>query len=116
MPRSSSGSVPVIGRFSLSGGLPDQRQARNRPRSGVAVPGERPAVAHGDGQHPVFLDSTPQGFYERILASKPMPDTGKADPQKMAAFLDRHPETVAAMKIINSHPPLRDSRTARSTG
>ena len=52
-----------------------------------------------------FLDSTPQAFYERILVSKPMPDTGKADPQKMAAFLDRHPETVAAMKIVKQSPP-----------
>ena len=54
---------------------------------------------------PVFTDRTPQGFYERLLASKPMPDTGKPDPQKMAAFLDRHPETVAAMKIIKQSPP-----------
>ena len=36
---------------------------------------------------PVFTDATPQGFYDRLLASKPMPDTGKPDPQKMAAFL-----------------------------
>ena len=54
---------------------------------------------------PVFPDSTPQGFYERLLASKPLPDTGKPDPQKMAAFLDHHPETVAAMKIIKQSPP-----------
>jgi catalase len=53
---------------------------------------------------PVFTDSTPQGFYERLLASKPQPDTGKPDPQKMAAFLDRHPETVAAMKTIKQAP------------
>ncbi len=54
---------------------------------------------------PVFTDRTPQGFYERLLASKPVPATGKPDPQKMAAFLDRHPETVAAMKIIKQTPP-----------
>lgn len=54
---------------------------------------------------PVFTDSTPEGFYERLLASKPVPSTGKPDPQKMAAFLDRHPETAAAMKIIKQSPP-----------
>jgi catalase len=40
-----------------------------------------------------------------MLASKPLPETGKADPQKMAAFLERHPETAAAMKIIKQAPP-----------
>ncbi len=54
---------------------------------------------------PVFTDRTPQGFYERMLASKPLPDTRKPDPQKMAAFLDKHPETAAAMKIIKQSPP-----------
>ena len=54
---------------------------------------------------PVFPDSTPQGFYDRLLASKPVPETGKPDPEKMAAFLDRHPETVAAMKVIKQAPP-----------
>jgi catalase len=53
---------------------------------------------------PVFLDNTPEGFYERLLASKPLPDSGKPDPQKMAAFLSRHPETINAMKIIKQHP------------
>jgi catalase len=100
------GDSPVIGRFSLSGGAPDQA--------------DKPATVRGlgllfqaNGQQwrtamvniPVFLDSTPQAFYERTLVSKPLPDTGKADPQKMAAFLDRHPETVAAMKIVKHSPP-----------
>ena len=107
MPRSSSGaSIPVIGRFSLSGGLPDQADKPETVR-GLAL------LFRVNGQQwrtamvniPVFLDSTPQAFYERILVSKPVPDTGKADPQKMAAFLDRHPETVAAMKIVKQSPP-----------
>ena len=54
---------------------------------------------------PVFPDNTPQGFYERLLAAKPLPATGQPDPQKMAAFLARHPETAAAMKIIKQSPP-----------
>jgi catalase len=100
------GSVPVIGRFSLSGGLPDQADKPDTVR-GLGLLFQAP-----NGQQwrtamvnlPVFADSTPQGFYERLLASKPLPDTGKPDPQKMAAFLDRHPETVAAMKIIKQSP------------
>jgi catalase len=101
------GSVAVIGRFSLSGGLPDQADKPDAVR-GLGLLFQAP-----NGQQwrtaminiPVFADSTPQGFYERLLASKPLHDTGKPDPHKMAAFLDRHPETVAAMKIIKQSPP-----------
>ena len=102
-----AGNVPVIGRFSLGGGLPDQA---DKPET---VRGLGLLFQASNGQQwrtaminfPVFTDSTPQGFYERLLASKPMPGTGKPDPQKMAAFLERHPETVAAMKIIKQKPP-----------
>jgi catalase len=101
-----SGSIPVIGRFSLGGGLPDQPDKPDTVR-GLGL------LLEANGQQwrtamvnlPVFTDSTPQGFYERMLASKPKPDTGKADPQKMAEFLGRHPETAAAMKIIKQSPP-----------
>ncbi|WP_331458322.1 catalase family peroxidase [Mycobacterium nebraskense] len=102
-----AGSVPVIGRFSLSGGLPDQADMHATVRGlGLLFQGS-------DGQQwrtaminiPVFPDSTPQGFYDRLLASKPVPETGKPDPEQMAAFLDRHPETVAAMKVIKQAPP-----------
>jgi catalase len=103
----SAGTVPVIGRFSLSGGLPDQPDKPDTVR-GLGLLFQPPS-----GQQwrtamvnlPVFTDSTPQGFYERLLASKPLPATGKPDPQAMAAFLARHPETAAAMKIIKQSPP-----------
>ena len=99
------GSVAVIGRFSLGGGLPDQTDKSDTVR-GLGLLFQAP-----DDQQwrtamvniPVFTDSTPQGFYERMLASKPVPETGKPDPKKMAEFLDRHPETVAAMKIIKQN-------------
>lgn len=100
------GNVPVIGRFSLSGGLPDQADLANTVRGlGLLFGGP-------DGQQwrtaminiPVFPDSTPQGFYDRLLASKPVPGTGKPEPAQLAAFLDRHPETAAAMKIIKQAP------------
>ncbi len=101
------GSVALIGRFSLGGGLPDQSDKPDTVR-GLGLVFQTP-----DGQQwrtamvsfPVFTDRTPEGFYERLLASKPVPATGKPDPQKMAAFLDRHPETLAAMKIIKQTPP-----------
>ncbi|OBH62820.1 catalase [Mycobacterium sp. E2479] len=101
------GSVPVIGRFSLSGGLPDQADKLDTVRGlGLLFDGPmgqqwRTAMVN----IPVFPDSTPQGFYDRLLASKTVPDTGKPDPQQMAAFLRRHPETAAAMRLIKQAPP-----------
>lgn len=102
-----SGTVPVVGRFSLGGGLPDQ------PDKPDTVRGLGLVFRASDGQQwrtaminlPVFTDSTPEGFFERLLAGKPRADTGKPDPQRMAAFMDRHPETAAAMKIIKQSPP-----------
>ncbi|MEZ0351228.1 catalase family peroxidase [Mycobacterium sp. pR1184] len=101
------GNVPLIGRFSLGGGLPDQSDKPDTVR-GFGLVFQVP-----NGQQwrtamvnfPVFTDRTPEGFYERLLASKPVPATGKPDPQKMAAFLERHPETVAALKVIKQTPP-----------
>ena len=106
------GGVPAGQRFvdrrlSLGGGLPDQADKPDTVR-GLGLLSQGP-----DGQQwrtaminiPVFTGSTPRGFYERLLASKPLSDTGKPDPQKMAAFLDGHPETVAATKLIKQTPP-----------
>jgi catalase len=62
---------------------------------------------------PVFVDHSPQGFYDRLLASKTDPATGKPDPVAMSAFNKAHPESVAAMGVIKQHPPsagFADSR------
>jgi catalase len=100
------GRVPVIGRFSLSGGQPYATDTPN------AVRGLGLQFSLADGEVwrtaminlPVFPVRTPEAFYEQLLASKPDPDTGKPDPAKMAAFLASHPETVEAMKVIHSQP------------
>ncbi|WP_072687812.1 catalase family peroxidase [Rhodococcus marinonascens] len=100
------GQFPVEGRFSLSGGVPDVADANATVRGlGLlfTLPnGEQWRTAMVN--IPVFLDNTPEGFFERILASKTDPDTGRPDPEKMAAFLARHPETAAAMEIIGQQP------------
>jgi catalase len=103
----TAGTVPVIGRFSLSGGLPDQPDKPDTVRGlGLAF-----LLPNGEQWRtaminlPVFPDRTPQGFAERLLAGKPVAGTGKPDPEQMAAFLKRHPETAAAMKIIKQSPP-----------
>jgi catalase len=101
------GRVPVIGRFSLGGGMPYQADKPDTVR-GLGLQFTLP-----DGELwrtamvnlSVFPFSTPEGFYEQMLASKPDPTTGKPDPAKMQAFLARHPETVRALNTYKEHPP-----------
>jgi catalase len=100
------GRVPVIGRFSLSGGQPD---AADRPDT---VRGLGLQFSLPDGELwrtaminlPVFPFRSPEAFYERMIASKPDPQTGKPDPANLKAFLARHPETVQALAVIKSQP------------
>jgi catalase len=101
------GRTPVIGRFSLAGGNPHAADASSTARGlGLAFgfPGPqqwRMATLN----LPVFLDNSPQGFYDRLIASAVVPGTGKPDPAAMARFLAAHPETARAMKIVKQHPP-----------
>jgi catalase len=96
------GRVPVLGRFSLAGGQPYVADSPATVR-GLGLQFSPP---YGDEWRtaminlPVFPVSTPEAFYEQLLASKPDPDTGKPDPAKMKAFLERHPENAKARKIL----------------
>ena len=101
------GRTPVVGRFSLSGGHPGMADTPGAPRS-LAL-----AFAFGQATQwrtamlntPVFPDNSPHGFYDRLLASKVDPATGKPDPATMSAFLAARPETAAAMAVIDQAPP-----------
>ena len=103
------GQTPVTGRFSLSGGHPMMADTPEAAR-GLGL-----AFASPDGTQwrtsmlnlPVFPDNSPQGFYDRLLASKTDPATGKPNPEAMSAFEAAHPESAAAMALIKQHPPTR---------
>jgi catalase len=100
------GTFPVIGRFSFGGGVPDVADMPDLVR-GLGLEFSLP-----DGELwrtaminlPVFPFSTPQAFYDQMIASKPDAATGKPDPAKMDAFLAHHPETAKALKIIKGEP------------
>ncbi|MCX2934636.1 catalase family peroxidase [Mycobacterium sp. CVI_P3] len=102
-----TGRVPVVGRFSLSGGDPHMADATGAAR-GLGL-----AFGFPQGWQwrtamlnlPVFPDNSPRGFYDRLLAAKADPETGKPDPAATTAFLAAHPETAAAMAVIKKHPP-----------
>jgi catalase len=101
------GRTPVLGRFSFGGGNPhvadDPSLARGLGLAFAFPSGEQWRMALLN--LPVFPDSSPQGFYERTLAAKPVPATGKPDPDAMATFLAAHPETERAMELIKAAPP-----------
>ncbi|MEU0498138.1 catalase family peroxidase [Mycobacterium sp. NPDC006124] len=103
----AAATVPLTARFSLGGTVPD---AADQP-STVRGLGLMFHLPHGEQWRtaminlPVFPDSTPQGFFDRLLAGKPDPATGQPDPTTMKAFLARHPETAMAMKVIKATPP-----------
>ena len=101
------GQAPVVGRFSLSGGHPmmiDTPAAARGLGLAFTFPDDtqwRMALLN----LPVFPDNSPQGFYDRLLASKTDPATAKPDPAAMSAFAAAHPESAAAMALIKQHPP-----------
>lgn len=106
----AAGQLPVIGRFSLGGPDPNAADGPGAPH-GLGLQFRLP-----DGEEwrtaminlPVFPFTTPQAFYDQMVAAMPDAKTGKPDPAKMAAFVASHPETVRALQIIKSHPLARD--------
>jgi catalase len=100
------GRVSILGRFALAGGLPYAADTPQTVRS-LAI-----LFKQGDGEEwrtamvniPVFLVHTPQEFAEFLVVSSPDPATGKVDSAALGAFLAKHPETAAALKVLGSHP------------
>ncbi|MGE0579062.1 catalase family peroxidase [Reyranella sp.] len=89
--------VPVIGRFSTGGGqpyAPDGRLVFHALALSLVLPnGEQWRMAMDNA--PIFPVATPQAFLAFQLATAPDPRTGKPDPNRVAEFLARHPETQA---------------------
>jgi catalase len=102
-----SGRTPVLGRFSLATGnhtSPDMAATTRGLGLAFGFPGGeqwRTAMVN----LPVFVVNSPQGFYDQLIASKPLPSTGKPDPEAMARFQAAHPETVKATALIKAQPP-----------
>ncbi|MFE3446008.1 catalase family peroxidase [Nocardia sp. NPDC059180] len=102
-----AGKYQLSGRFSLSGGNPHVADSVGIVR-GLGLRIQLPA---GEQWRlaminlPVFLDPTPQDFYDRTLAFAVDPATGTPDPETVSEYLATHPRTVAAMAITKSAPP-----------
>lgn len=98
--------VPIIGRFSLGGGMPYVADAATTVR-GLGI---RFQPDHGEEWRtsminlPVFPFRTPQAFNDQLVDLAPDPATGKPFPAKMAAFLAKYPESAKAFQVIQGHP------------
>lgn len=102
----SQSRTPWQGRISIGGADPYAFDAQARVRSMALL------FRTDDGQEwrmamnsfPFFSASSPAGFHDQLLASRPDPATGKPDPAKMAAFLARHPEAKRFQAWVKSAP------------
>ncbi len=100
------GRVPIVGRFALAGGQPYAIDTPTIVRSLALL------FKQSDGEEwrtaminiPVFLTNTPQDFTDFLVVSSPDPATKKVNSDALNAFLAKHPETVAARKLVGSHP------------
>lgn len=103
----SPGRTTLVGRFSLPGGNPTVADTPGATR-GLALAFGYPESGQWRTAMlniPVFPVNSPQGFYDQLLASKPVAGTGKPDPEAMAQFLAAHPETARATTVIKAQPP-----------
>jgi catalase len=101
-----AGRFPVIGRFSLGGGLPYVADAPSTVRA-LAVQfqlpgGEEWRMAMID--LPVFPVQNVQQFTDQLVAFAPDPATGKPNPEKIKTFVAAHPATAKALPLIQARP------------
>ena len=99
--------LPVIARFSLGGGNPEEADASPAPR-GMALELRLPG---GALQHitmidaPIFSTASPASFRDLLLAAKPDPKTGQPDPEKLKAYAATHPDAMAGAELASHHTP-----------
>ncbi len=106
-PLFSGKPVPVVARFSVSGGNPKVPDVAKSGR-GLALEFQLPK---GQPHHitmlntPMFGAAQPQTFLDLMHALQPDPATGKPDPEKMKAFKASHPDNLAQANYLASNNP-----------
>lgn len=106
-PLFSGRSLPVIARFSLSGGNPKAPDTAKSAR-GMALQVQLPG---GKLQHfamlntPIFGAAQPQTFLDLMQAIRPDPASGKPDPEKIRAFKASHPDNLAQADFLAKNNP-----------
>src|ERR1700719_1087363 len=99
--------IEVIARFSTAGGDPSASDSERSPR-GIGLEFR---LKSGALQHmtmldtPMFFARTPSTFLDKFLALAKDVRTGKADPSKLTAFLEQHPDNAAQMHFLATNNP-----------
>lgn len=98
--------VPVVSRFSVGGGNP-MASDKGRTVRGLAVafdlPGEQRWLT-SNLSAPVFFVGKPEHFAGFIEARRPDPATGRADPARVRAFNEAHPDTKPQIDWLAQNP------------
>lgn len=103
----SKGETAVTGRFAISGGNPDA------PDYAVPVRSMALAFQQANGEQwrtgmnamPFFPVGSVEGFYELQTATLPDAATGKPNPEKLNAFVMKHPEIKAFFAWAKQYIP-----------
>ena len=99
-------AVPTMFRFSLAPGVPDSSDTVQAPRSLVA----RMEDADGTSMDLIMINvpfvfvKDPADFAPFFRAIAPDPATGKADPAKVKAHFDKHPEAARFVEFLEKSP------------
>lgn len=99
--------IPVVARFSLSGGNPKAPDPARSGR-GMALEFKLPdsSLHHMTMLNtPVFGAAQPRTFLDLMVAMKPDPATGKPDPARINAFKASHPDNKAQADFLSSNNP-----------
>lgn len=107
--------IPVVARFSVTGGNPTVPDTAKNVR-GMALQFQlRSGAAHQMAMlnTPMFGAATPQTFLDLMRALQPDPATGKPDPEKMKAFKASHPDNLAqSAYLAANNPPVSYANSA----
>ncbi|WP_345829331.1 catalase family peroxidase [Pantoea sp. BRR-3P] len=103
----TAGSTPVIGRFAIAGGVPTVPDYAVPVRSMALQFRQKNGEEWRTGMNamPFFPVGTTEAFYELQTATLPVPATGKPDPEKLKAFVGKHPEITAFFGWLKKYVP-----------
>lgn len=103
----SGKTIPVVARFSISGGNLMVSDATKSPR-GMALQFrlDSGAVHHITMLNtPIFGASTPEAFVDHLRAARPDPVTGKPNPELLKDFYEKYPKSKAQADFLASNNP-----------
>jgi catalase len=97
--------VAATVRFSNGSGIPAFPDYARSDGRGIAVKFDLPDGTHADMVGltlPVFFSRDPEAFMDFLSVTRPDPETRQPDLAAIGAFLERHPETQAALNAAMS--------------